>query len=205
VFPHNHHRSVRTPVFIDDHGTRCAMAHLIELGGGAELTAAVAATRNHATVHQLADQPALLAWLDRNGLSIDDAARIQPAYDPCQDARDCDDDVPPAFAFVSLTLAAVDGAAIAMSLDDDAGTYTGAFGVAAGLVTMIVGGGQIAFRDDERLLERDIGWFDLAIGTLATAAGIRRLVLADRPEPPRVTLAPAVDDRSIGVVAAGSF
>jgi hypothetical protein len=30
VFPHNHDRAARTPVFVDRHGTRCAMAHLIE-------------------------------------------------------------------------------------------------------------------------------------------------------------------------------
>ena len=82
-FPHNHvRRDGRTPMFVDEHGTRCAMAHLIERSGERSLVARIARTQNLAHIHGLAGDPELVAWLDRNGLTADEAARIQPAYDP---------------------------------------------------------------------------------------------------------------------------
>jgi hypothetical protein len=80
VFPKNRDFRRPTPYFIDADGTRCAMAHLMELGGAATLVARIARERNNAFVSELADEPALLAWLDAAGLSVAEAARIQPTY-----------------------------------------------------------------------------------------------------------------------------
>jgi len=81
VFPQNRDfPGRRMPYFIDARGVRCAMAHLIELAGGAALVQRIAQTRNNAYVRELADEPELIAWLDRNGLSVEEAARIQPSY-----------------------------------------------------------------------------------------------------------------------------
>lgn len=71
---------VTVPYFVDAAGTRCAMAHLIESTGAAALVAQVAGAMNNARVHEMAGEPALRAWLDRAGLSADEAARIQPSY-----------------------------------------------------------------------------------------------------------------------------
>ncbi len=80
-FPHNHDFvDHRVPYFIDAHGTRCAMAHLIEASGGAGYVQAVARTSNHATVRELAGDRELTAWLQANGLTVEEAARIQPNY-----------------------------------------------------------------------------------------------------------------------------
>lgn len=38
-------------------------------------------TRNNAFIPELADDPALVAWLDSVGLEVTEAARIQPSYD----------------------------------------------------------------------------------------------------------------------------
>lgn len=47
VFPHNHGlRDRRTPVFVDEHGTRCAMAYLIDQTGERALVSRIAKTRN---------------------------------------------------------------------------------------------------------------------------------------------------------------
>src|SRR5882762_11207175 len=47
VFPKNRDfPGRRAPYFIDAHGVRCAMAHLIEFAGGADLVQHVAHTRN---------------------------------------------------------------------------------------------------------------------------------------------------------------
>lgn len=82
-FPRNEgHLAWKTPIFVDRHATRCAMAHLIERSGGAAIVARIAAARNLEYIPQLADDPALVAWLARSGLTLDEAALIQPAYPP---------------------------------------------------------------------------------------------------------------------------
>ncbi len=70
----------REPYFVDEEGTRCAMAHLIESTGDRELVGRIARTRNHARVRELAGDVALGAWLMRAGLTAAEAARIQPSY-----------------------------------------------------------------------------------------------------------------------------
>jgi len=68
------------PHFVDEDGTRCAMAHLLEVGGQRELVRKIARERNHALVRELADDPTLATWLSAAGLSVAEAARIQPSY-----------------------------------------------------------------------------------------------------------------------------
>jgi hypothetical protein len=82
VFPTNRDFAHRMPYFVDATGVRCAMAHLIEIAGGGALVQHVARTRNNAYVRELVDEPGLLTWLDRNGLTAAEAARIQPGYEP---------------------------------------------------------------------------------------------------------------------------
>jgi hypothetical protein len=79
-FPKNHDWPWEMPAFIDHGGVRCAMAHLMELGGAAPLVAEIAAQRNHAFVRELADDPRVVAWLEAAGISVDEAAAIQPSY-----------------------------------------------------------------------------------------------------------------------------
>ncbi len=86
-FPLNRDFAKRTPYFIDARGVRCAMAHLLEVGGEHELVQKIARERNNATVAQLADEPRLLAWLDAAGLTVQEAAAIQPSY--CEPVSDC--------------------------------------------------------------------------------------------------------------------
>jgi hypothetical protein len=79
-FPKNRHFAEPTPFFVDDSGTRCAVAHLLELGGEGALVQRIARGRNNARVLELADEPRLTAWLDAAGLTLDEAALIQPSY-----------------------------------------------------------------------------------------------------------------------------
>jgi len=81
-FPHNHDfAGRRMPYFVDRHGTRCAMAALIEGAGGGALVRRVATHANNARVRELAGDPELVAWLGTNGMTVDEAAWVQPAYD----------------------------------------------------------------------------------------------------------------------------
>ncbi len=80
-FPHNHRvPGARIPVFVDEHGTPCAMAYLIAESGSVEMVRRIASTRNLALVRQLADDPELVAWLRANGMTAAEAARVQPQY-----------------------------------------------------------------------------------------------------------------------------
>jgi MYXO-CTERM domain-containing protein len=73
------------PYFIDEDGTRCALAHLIEVSGHGELVQHVAEHRNNARVAELASCSELRAWLASSGLTLEEAARIQPSY--CHETR----------------------------------------------------------------------------------------------------------------------
>lgn len=69
-----------TPIFVDPRGRRCAVAALLEATGEHALVERIARDRNLAYVHELADDPELARWLEEHGLSLEEAARIQPAY-----------------------------------------------------------------------------------------------------------------------------
>ncbi len=73
----------RVPYFVDDAGRHCAVANLLRFTGDGELVAAVAGTNNHAWVADLRGVPEFHAWLDRVGLTFEEAARIQvPGFNP---------------------------------------------------------------------------------------------------------------------------
>ena len=83
VYPHNHVRAGRrTPVFVDPHGTPCAVGYLLLRSGAADLVEDVVRSDNVVRVPELAGEPRLEAWLGARGLTLDEAAAIQPAYGP---------------------------------------------------------------------------------------------------------------------------
>ncbi|WP_420447838.1 hypothetical protein [Candidatus Palauibacter sp.] len=86
-FPHNHtHGDGRVPVFVDGHGTPCAVAYLLQRSGRESLVSEVASTDNNVYAWELADDPRFSEWLDETGLTLAEAARIQPSYgdfSPC--------------------------------------------------------------------------------------------------------------------------
>jgi hypothetical protein len=86
-FPRNDRfRDRAMPFFRDGHGALCAMAYLIERSGRRDLVHRIALTRNNAFIAELADDPELRVWLDSVGLSVAEAARVQPTYQPMLDA-----------------------------------------------------------------------------------------------------------------------
>ena len=86
-FPQNERfANLAMPFFRDNHGAFCAMAYLIERSGRRDLVDRIAMTRNNAFIAELGDDPALRAWLDSVGLSVNEAARIQPTYTPMVEA-----------------------------------------------------------------------------------------------------------------------
>jgi hypothetical protein len=186
VFPHNHDfPGERVPYFVDEHGTHCAMAYLIARSGGDALVARVAAERNNARVHELADEPELLAWLDAAGLSVHEAARIQPMYDylpPVQRANE----PPTGYAVATGISSGLSGAAIALNLTrlpaSESPRWRGVFGVVAGMAG--VGLGTARLEDGGAVAA--MGAVNAGLGVTSTLLGVRTLLAAppDRAAPP---------------------
>jgi len=65
------------PHLIDRHGTRCALANLIDLSGDRQLLLRLADQNNIAFVPELRHDRELGGWLEAQGLSLDEAAYIQ--------------------------------------------------------------------------------------------------------------------------------
>ncbi len=68
------------PYFVDAAGTRCAVAHLVEQSGDADLVRKIVRNRNNQLVPELAQEPRLVAWLETQGITLAEATRIQPTY-----------------------------------------------------------------------------------------------------------------------------
>ena len=174
VFPHNHVVSDRrVPVFIDEHGTHCAVGHLIAQSGKTQLARRISAQRNLARVPELTDERELVAWLDDAGLSLAEAARIQPTYGPRRDET----------RYPLFTAAAVGAAAGVSALnlmaDREGSTWwlPGALGLASGAAAGTVA--LLAHRDDrpnDDINSRLIG-VNVAAGLLSGFVGTRALVL----------------------------
>jgi len=90
VFPRNP-GIAKTPIFVDARGVRCAMAHLLEVGGEGALVGKIASERNLAYVRELTDEPRLIAWLAAAGITAAEAAAIQPSYCATNSACVCGD------------------------------------------------------------------------------------------------------------------
>ncbi len=80
-FPINTDYNIKTPQIRDSYGIPCAMAYLIERSGHAELVNLLATQNNLVYIDDVKDGP-LISWLERFGLSKQEAARIQPQYEP---------------------------------------------------------------------------------------------------------------------------
>jgi hypothetical protein len=83
VFPRNDgHAFRRQPYFIDQDGRTCAVAHLMVATGYVDEAMDLARHQNTAYVHDM-ESDGLSAWLQTHGLSVDEAALIQPGYCGC--------------------------------------------------------------------------------------------------------------------------
>jgi hypothetical protein len=182
VFPQNRDfPGRRVPYFIDADGVRCAMAHLIEISGGTELVRHVTRTRNNAYVRELMDEPGFVAWLDRNGLTVEEAARIQPEYDDYAYSRPgLDSGARRMLAVASLSASAVGILANVQRGSTRASCGVRGFtGVGLGLASAIAGGALIFDPDSN-------AWGLCSVFLGGTSLFMGSSQLAHAP-PPRIT------------------
>ena len=80
IFPVNEWIAGFTPVFIDRVGTHCAVGELMRVSGSEDLARDIADCTNFATVRELGARDDVIAWATRSGFTLEECARIQPAY-----------------------------------------------------------------------------------------------------------------------------
>ena len=176
VFPHNHDYDHHIPYFKDEHGTLCAVGYLIAQSGREGLAERVARTANHAYLPDLARDPELRSWLDENGLTVEEAARIQPAYGPVPGAED-----DAGYEIASIAASVISGGAITWTLlsDPKRANY------APGLITSVIGLGDLLIAAGGALSDMDGGMsrsedqlttLNALVGTVTLLAGITHVV-----------------------------
>jgi hypothetical protein len=184
VFPRNRHfPGAFVPSFVDDRtGTRCGMAYLIEQSGSSGFVARIAATNNNASIPDLKDDPELLSWLERNGLTLEEAARIQPTYcglPPEQQLIPCQQPVPvrvsASSGYKNTTGVSVGVDVLAVVLNglrtSVSPSLTGVAGIASGVVGVAIGAPNF----DESGQRRTLGFVNAGVGAVSAAFGVYRL------------------------------
>ena len=195
VFPKNTgFPGQRVPYFVDQYGTRCAMAYLIEQSGHGDLVARVAATNNNARIRDLKTDPELVAWLQENGLTADEAARIQPSYDGGWTTTP--DASAASVGYKTTTGVAIGTGAVTLALNAArtgiSPIVTGVLGVAGGAVGLAAGGPNL----DKSGSRRTLGFVNVGVGAASVAYGVYRL--ASRPQTQaRASVGPWVDARGV--------
>ena len=174
VFPHNYDFPGRAvPYFVDRKtGTLCAVANLLAATGRRDVVDRVASVDNNVWVEDLASDTAVAEWLDSNGLTLDEAARIQVPYmapeTPAQRARNV--------AFVAAAPVALGGAAIASlwnagSNADGHRRAGNVMGLTSGAVSIGMGAALLAKSD----APRGVGAASMALGGVSVALAARAM------------------------------
>ncbi len=170
VFPHNYDfPGEQVPYFVDRKtGALCAVAALLSATGRDDIVRRVAAAGNNVRVMQLAGDTALARWLDLNGVSLAEAARIQVAY------------AQPNNSGTVAVMTGVMGVAGITALSTGVWNITGnadghsatgrIFGMATGAVSVVIGAGLLSIPEQAPL--GPLGTFGVVAGGLGM--GVRR-------------------------------
>ena len=176
VFPHNYDFATPTPYFVDSRtGTLCAVAFLLESTRRHDIVDRVARTNNNVWVAELQGDTAIASWLHEHGITLAEAARIQPTYGNQGSSRD-----------VALVVAA--GATVATTATsvgmtawnllgnaDGHGQKRAILGLVTGMTTSIIGA-TVAFQAQNDKNQTRIGGVGVAIGVVGMAAATRSLM-----------------------------
>ena len=80
IFPSNFdYQMERRPCFIDRNGNICAVGYLIEKTEGREVAEQINSKHQYKYIFEIND-PVVAEWAQRNGLSMEECAMIQPQY-----------------------------------------------------------------------------------------------------------------------------
>lgn len=169
-FPQNDRFPNRIVPFIrDSQATLCAMAYLVDRSGRGDIVDHIANTRNNAYIRDLTDDQALVTWLDASGLSVGEAARIQPSYEQVADRVSTD------YALVSMGLGGSSLGTIGFNLFSPS-LISGGVGLLAGAATIVAGVANL----EEGPGNRKVAIANITVGSVAAVAGLGALYAVRR-------------------------
>lgn len=173
-FPENDRFTDRAmPFFRDSRGTLCAMAYLVDRSGRKDIVDQIAKTHNNAFIRELTDGRALVAWLDTSGLSVDEAARIQPTYGSYPVFVADQKRVSANYALLSMGLGGSSIGSLGFNFFTPSRT-SGGVGLAAGVATIIAGAAHL----DETGGNKRIAVANTALGSFAAISALHALFVA---------------------------
>ena len=83
VFPVNSHHSIRTPYFVDELGTNCAVGQLIYVSGHEHLVEQISKEHNYDYIEDIHTK-GLKEWATEFGFTLEELKWIQPSYVPTE-------------------------------------------------------------------------------------------------------------------------
>jgi len=161
------------PFFRDSKGTLCAMAYLVDRSGRGDIVDQIAKTRNNAYIRELTDDRKLVAWLDASGLSVSEAARIQPVYegDPGSSFREPErTSISTKYGLVSAGFGGVSLASLGFNVFSASRTSVAA-GLIAGAASVVAG----VSRTNSQGPRRSLATANIAVGSISAIAAVRAL------------------------------
>ncbi|HEY0528934.1 MAG TPA: hypothetical protein VGD02_08895 [Gemmatimonadaceae bacterium] len=182
----------RVPFFRDSHGTLCAMAYLIDRSGRSDIVDKVAATRNNAYIRELVDDPSLVAWLDKAGLSAAEAARIQPTYGGPVVVVEDTHRVSTQYAVLSMALGSVATGSTALNLFAPS-RGSGTAGLISGAAAIVAGADHLRERGGNKRMAQA----DLTVGSIAAATSLYALVFKVKLVPRAAGAQPVIHTASL--------
>ena len=172
-FPHNDRFRHPMPFFRDSRGVLCAMAYLIWRSGRVDLVDRIAETRNNAFIAELASDQLLVHWLDSVGLSVSEAARIQPTYGGFPPAED-KSSVSTHYALASIAVSGAAATTMGFNLLRPS-TTSGVLGLLLGGAAALTGLVRLPAEGSRHT----VALTNIAIGSGAVVLGIRGVVEAE--------------------------
>jgi hypothetical protein len=159
------------PFFRDSQGTLCAMAYLVDRTGRGDIVDRIARTRNNAYIPELTDDRDLVGWLDASGLSVSEAARIQPAYNfPPPIVVSDPKRVSSNYALLSMGLGGSSLGTLGFNLFSPSRT-SGAAGLTLGVAAILAGAAHIKDGGGDETVAKA----DVAVGSAAVIGAVRAL------------------------------
>jgi hypothetical protein len=177
VFPHNYDFPGQSvPYFVDRKtGTLCAVAHLLASTGRRDIVDRVARQNNNVWVVELAGDTALATWLDANGITLDEAARIQVPYNSVSDTEIAAMVTVAVVAPISLATSLVTTMWNGSTNSDGHRRGVSWTGAVSSTLTMASGGLFFALADDRKPGLRMIGGGVMALGGLGLYTASRSI------------------------------
>ena len=116
-FPKNEGQSDSpAPIFVDSHGTHCAVGYLMHRSGHDSAVASISSTNNLVYISDVSTGE-LVDWIEFSGLTQDEAALIQPAYYPPETDVELDDFADANFSYSEHGLTVSELAMLRFSFD----------------------------------------------------------------------------------------